>query len=140
MPDNNISLEEEVLIAELNRAQLEMNAKALIENPSGRGALIDEGWTPPGGLPPNGGWKHISYAPRDGTAFLAYGRHTHTPDDAQRGVVAGDYWWAIILWDIWRGKRQWVFAKDGKPTWSEPTHWMPLPPPPLLKGDADDQD
>jgi hypothetical protein len=83
------------------------------------------------------GWQPIETAPRDGSAFLAYGRHTGSPPDAQRGVVTGDHWWAIILWDKWRPAReppgmtaQWVFAKDGKPTWSPPTHWMELPPPP----------
>jgi len=82
------------------------------------------------------GWQTIESAPRDGSTFLAYGRHTGSPPDAQRGVVAGDHWWAIILWDCWRRapdderKVRWVFAKDGKPTWSPPTHWMELPPPP----------
>jgi hypothetical protein len=79
-------------------------------------------------------WQPIEIAPKDGSAFLAYGRHTHRPKDAQRGVEAGDHWWAIILWDIWRpeedGGRAWVFAKDGNYTWSAPTHWMPLPDPP----------
>ena len=81
-------------------------------------------------------WKPINTAPKDGSAFLAYGRHTHSPKDAQRGVKAGDHWWAIILWDIWRtdedsGRDAWVFAKDGKCTWSQPTHWLPLPSPPV---------
>jgi len=79
-------------------------------------------------------WRPIEEAPKDGNAFLAYGRHTHSPKDAQRGVKAGDHWWAIILWDIWRpeedGGRAWVFAKDGQYTWSKPTHWMTLPEPP----------
>jgi hypothetical protein len=78
-------------------------------------------------------WQSIDTAPRDGTAFLAYGKHTGSPPTAQRGVVEGDHWWAIALWDIWRVGEQpkrWVFAKDGYPTWSDPTHWMPLPEPP----------
>ncbi len=82
-------------------------------------------------------WQPIETAPKDGNAFLAYGIHTGSPPDAQRGVVAGDHWWAIILWDVWRpavewakAPARWVFAKDGKPTWSEPTYWMALPEPP----------
>jgi hypothetical protein len=80
-------------------------------------------------------WKPIRTAPKDGTAFLAYGRHVGSPSDAQRGVEPGDHWWAIILWDIWREpgllqKNRWCFAKDGAVTWSDPTHWMPLPDPP----------
>jgi hypothetical protein len=86
-------------------------------------------------IDPNG-WRPIETAPRDGTAILGYGRHTHSPPDAQRGVVPGDHWWAIILWDIWRESdlartRLWVFAKDGAVTWSDPTHWQPLPEPPV---------
>lgn len=75
-------------------------------------------------------------APRDGTAFLAYGQH---PKDEpgmrfEDGVhvKAGDHWFAIILWDKWRpapeGQR-WVYAKTGEPTFSEPTHWCALSPP-----------
>lgn len=83
-------------------------------------------------------WQPISTAPKDGTAVLGFGIHSGPQPDAQRGVKAGDYWWAIMLWDVWRNpdagswgeKSLWVFAKDGKPTWSHPTHWMPLPEPP----------
>lgn len=76
-------------------------------------------------------WQPIATAPKDGTAMLGFGIHVESPADAQRGVKAGDYWWAIMVWDIWRTKVQWVFSKDGKPTWSIPTHWMPLPPVPV---------
>lgn len=80
-------------------------------------------------------WRTIETAPKDGAAILGYGRHVDSPSDAQRGVVAGDHWWAIMLWDVWRDSglaqsHRWVFAKDGARTWSEPTHWMPLPDPP----------
>jgi hypothetical protein len=75
-------------------------------------------------------WHRMDSAPRDGSAFLAYGVHIGSPPDAQRGVKAGDHWWAIILWDKWREPHRFVFAKDGAATWSEPTHWMPLPEPP----------
>ena len=72
-------------------------------------------------------WQPIETAPRDGFGFLAYGRH-----DTDNGLhwQAGDHWWAIIQWDIWREPKRWVFGKDGTSTWSEPTHWMPLPLPP----------
>jgi hypothetical protein len=72
-------------------------------------------------------WQPIVTAPKDEAAVLGYGRHTHSPDDALRGVVEGDHWWSIMVWDKWRAPQQWVFAKDGKPVWSAPTHWMPLP-------------
>jgi hypothetical protein len=80
-----------------------------------------------GPTPPPSGWQPIETAPKDGTAVLGFGIHDRSPDDAQRGVLPGDHWWSIMLWDIWRQPNRWVFAKDGTLTWSEPTHWMPLP-------------
>lgn len=88
-------------------------------------------------------WRDIATAPKDGTAVLGYGLHTGSPSDAQRGVKAGDHWWAIMLWDVWRhlvpagwgDQSLWVFAKDGKPAWSLPTHWQPLPAPPADPGE-----
>lgn len=75
-------------------------------------------------------WQPIAGAPKDGVAFLAYGRHTGSPSDAQRGMEAGDHWWAIIQWDVWRpyedGGRRWVFCKDGAPLWSSPLAWCAL--------------
>ena len=86
-------------------------------------------------------WMDISTAPKDGTAFLAFGIHTTSPPDAQRGVQPGDHWWAIILYDVWRKREDggdcWVFSKDGKYTWSPPSHWQPLPAPP--QKDATDE-
>jgi hypothetical protein len=71
-------------------------------------------------------WQPIETAPKDGSAILCFGIHDHSPEDAQRGVRAGDHWWAIMLWDVWRNPPKWVLAKDGSTTWSNPTHWMPL--------------
>ena len=70
----------------------------------------------------------------DGEAVLLYGRHTQdAPPGASHQTRAGDHWWCIGLYDIWRttenGGQCWVFAKDGQRTWSEPTHWMPIHPP-----------
>ncbi len=80
-------------------------------------------------------WKPIETAPMDGTAILGYGRYIGSPSDARKGVIAGDHWWAIMVWSVWRKYSlpqpgRWVFAKDGAKTWSAPTHWMPLPEPP----------
>lgn len=78
-------------------------------------------------------WRPIETAPKDGSGILAYGRHTGSPPGAARGVKAGDHWWAIIQWDIWRapenGGQRWVFCKDGTPAWSEPMQWQLLEPP-----------
>ena len=86
-------------------------------------------------------WHHMEMAPRDGSAFLAYGRHDHSPPDAQRGVVPGDHWWGIILWDVWRESglaqaKRWVFAKDGSRAWSEPLCWTPLEVPHAILNEA----
>jgi hypothetical protein len=104
---------------------------------SGLGDLYDEVMEDAEAAMKAVGWQPIERAPRDGSAILGYGRHIGSPPDAQRGVVAGDHWWAIMLWDIWRPSHtagwhdsRWVFAKDGKTTWTEPTHWMQLPYPP----------
>ena len=84
------------------------------------------------------GWQPIATAPRDGSAFLAYGQHT--TDNVRRNRVhwrVGDHWWGIILFDVYRevgmGGSQFVFSKDGAKTWSSPTHWQPLPAPPEAK-------
>lgn len=90
-------------------------------------------------LAPSSGWQPIASAPKDGTAILGYGRHVGSPPDAQRGVTTGDHWWSIMVWDIWRPSEShhWVFAKDGKWTWSDPTHWQPLPLPPVVLADQE---
>jgi hypothetical protein len=74
-------------------------------------------------------FKAIDCAHRDGTAYLGFGIHDRVPDDAQRGVKPGDYWFGVILWDIWREPSQWVFSKDGEPVWSEPLAYFELTPP-----------
>lgn len=63
-------------------------------------------------------------APRDGSAILAFGLHaTDNPPGAWQGVKAGDHWWSVLVWDVWRpppeGQR-WVFSKGGEPPWGEP--------------------
>lgn len=82
-------------------------------------------------------WKPISMAENDpwvtqGGAVLTYGVHTeYAPPGASKQVKPGDHWFAIALLDIWRTPppHKWVFAKDGTPLWSNPTHWKYLQPP-----------
>lgn len=79
----------------------------------GEGALID-------------GWLPIESAPRDGTAILA--GHAHSVFDV--------YWSASDGSD---GQGAWVDgATDnyGDLTTYDPTHWMPLPAPPLTPSDG----
>ena len=64
-------------------------------------------------------WKPITSAPRDGSTVLAYLPAQLDPDRRQ-DVVA-------IFWDAACG---WSTAYSGARLDSEPTYWMPLPPPP----------
>ncbi len=83
-------------------------------------------------------WSYdLSRIPRDGTGFLAFGIHTNRPPDAARGVKPGDYWWSILLWDVWRPPSRFVFAKDGAPAWPGIVAWAPLTEPIELLGLAD---
>jgi hypothetical protein len=76
-------------------------------------------------------WRPIESAPKDGSAFLAFGLHEFdNPPAAMRGVKRGDYWWAILLWDVWREPAGFVFAKDGTIPWGNPICWMRLDIPP----------
>jgi hypothetical protein len=73
-------------------------------------------------------WQPMATAPQDGFAFLAYGVH-----DTDNGVhwKVGDKWCAMVQFDMWRAKQvlssAFVFAKDGRPLWSPPLGWLPLP-------------
>ncbi len=71
-------------------------------------------------------YRPMGSAPRDGSGVLAFGIHDRdAPVGASPQVKAGYSWWAILLWDVWRGGG-WVFAKDGEPPWSEPLCWAVL--------------
>lgn len=76
-------------------------------------------------------YRSMETAPRDGSAFLAYGQHAD-PLPAElahvAGLAPGDHWWGILLWDVFRDDRDpaWVFAKDGAPAWSAPLAWATL--------------
>lgn len=72
-------------------------------------------------------WRSMASAPQDGSGLLLFGLHDRdAPPGASPQVRAGDGWWAIALWDVWRGAPAWVFAKDGAPVWSEPVCWQEL--------------
>ena len=69
-------------------------------------------------------WQPIETAPRDGTVFMAYRRdagilNIHYVSPADLNVGSDDYecrWWTT----------------DGQDLTSDmPTHWMPLPLPPI---------
>lgn len=70
---------------------------------------------------PRNEWKPIETAPKDGTRLLAY----------EKGCALYEIWWQRNLGDQWDG---WQDDWDDEP---EPTHWMPLPAPPLAPHEAE---
>lgn len=68
------------------------------------------------------GWQPIDTAPKDGTWFLAYWP-VHSFEDRVRVTQFSS--WANDEID-----RAFVDADDFI-DWTSPTHWMPLPPPPV---------
>jgi hypothetical protein len=64
-------------------------------------------------------WLPIETAPRDGSAVLGFEKQGNHPGD-----------WSVIRWTGYE------FEGDRI---GNPTHWMPLPAPPLaaVRGDAD---
>jgi hypothetical protein len=65
------------------------------------------------------GWRPIETAPKDGTHILMW-----RPSKA--GAVVKEAWWQTDspFGPGWGG-HGWMYS-----TWLQPTHWMPLPPPP----------
>jgi hypothetical protein len=70
-------------------------------------------------------WQPIETAPKDGTRILGY--DATDADDTQPQIVC---WLGIP------DKPGWYITFDHTPcngdVWKPPTHWMPLPQPPLL--------
>lgn len=84
-------------------------------------------------------WKPIETAPKNGTFVLL-----HVPDGALESgpVTIGTYFNAEERDERGRFKKgEFVYAHwtgwlgmdgDTRPSWCNPTHWMPLPSPPLI--------
>ena len=82
-------------------------------------------------------WQPIETAPKDGTPFFGW-------EEPQRG----NQWPVVIMWSEYddEGKDEigeegfWLYCEElladvaGE---AEPTHWMPLPNPPIGAGRAD---
>ena len=74
-------------------------------------------------------WQSIESAPRDGTSILIAGGAFD--DDTSMGGEMPFKGVAIVSWrDGWQGEQR---AHD-EWFWHKPTHWMPLPEPPLSRG------
>lgn len=71
-------------------------------------------------------WQPIETAPRDGTNILIY-----VPRAAEAGDMATVHWHARG-WHASDGAWVSTYGEVGHDEWyaSDPTHWMPLPPPP----------
>ena len=63
-------------------------------------------------------WRSIESAPKDGTCILCFWTPKIGP------VHAGCF--ATAMW----GRFGWCDPDDDEDEFGEPTHWMPLPPPP----------
>lgn len=74
-------------------------------------------------------WQPISTAPRDGTEILVWGC---VGQDIERAHI-----WAVVIaeWDDWPHKPAWRWS-DGMEE-VVPTHWMPLPAPPVTTTEAE---
>lgn len=76
---------------------------------------------------PDRQWQDIETAPKDGTRILAIWRYR--PEDPHAGSASHE----VVRWCGW-----WD-SSDGL-TRPEPTHWMPLPPPPAQDRGASQED
>ena len=65
--------------------------------------------------PVHSGWKPIASAPKDGADVLLFCDRVHIGD-----YLPGVYEWNAGAW--------WI---EGGQITGNPTHWMPLPPPPI---------
>jgi hypothetical protein len=79
-------------------------------------------------------WQKIETAPKDGTAILLYepaepGKYPKLHEGVRRGELLC---MGIGLWH-WPDMDlpHWADAFDHDKLMDEPTHWMPLPPPPI---------
>jgi len=90
-------------------------------------------------------WKDISTAPKDGTWIQA-----RIPGYGSDNIIAWRGWYVtdeddeVCAWtfmteqeppDCWTDGVCWKVNEDGKAS-VQPTHWMPLPPPPAPKGEG----
>jgi len=65
-------------------------------------------------------WQPIETAPKDGTEILAY------YGQEGRGQIL------ILAWDEnWWGPGNGDWVLNGEKDYATPTHWMPLPAPPI---------
>jgi hypothetical protein len=75
---------------------------------------------------PETGWQPIATAPKDGTAILIWQPRTDFVRSVREWKNCDDSRYAVGYWRTWVGS--WGNRNDAD---VEPTHWQPLPSPPL---------
>lgn len=70
-------------------------------------------------------WQPIETAPKDGTRILAFWPDVYGNSSA----VQIETWWGA--WGHGRSKETWQNAWEWADGANNPTHWMPLPTPPV---------
>lgn len=68
-------------------------------------------------------WQPIETAPRDGTAFLVYRPLAHETHDPHITIACG----------VMQPRQSPQGVTHYTSRWCHPSHWMPLPPPPVTK-------
>lgn len=66
-------------------------------------------------------WQPIESAPKDGTAILAFWNM-----EIDGRLIRNDDCYALARWN----GHEWVSVDDEDRSYTDPTHWMPLPPAP----------
>ena len=74
-------------------------------------------------------WQPIDTAPKDGTMFLAWREVPTFDEDLKRTVI---HFEPCIAQSVWGSVGS--IPLHYQPSGARITHWMPLPPPPVLGG------
>jgi hypothetical protein len=74
-------------------------------------------------------WQPIATAPKDGRPILIWDPTQGGPNESA-GKTYDNRNYAIGYWRVWQSGGKWMWGNRNSSYYVEPTHWMPLPPPP----------